>query len=103
MPMKVEPQKSEVHESTDDASTSPVAGAQTRATPRQDGAAQGASGSRSAPVRVPEPADAHIVSDETDNGGPLVIESDNPELNPPHVPVDPFPTDRTPEIDPPVK
>jgi len=55
-------------------------------------------------MRIPEPMSSgtHIVSDETDFGGPLVIVSDDPELNPPKVPIDPFPTDGTPQIDPPV-
>jgi hypothetical protein len=43
-----------------------------------------------------------IVRDDTDVGGPLVIESDDPDLNPPQAPIDPFPTNGTPQIDPPV-
>jgi hypothetical protein len=94
-----EPQKSEVHESTADASTSPTGGADqeiTRATPAAD--------DRRNPKLNPEPpTDVHIIRDETDDGGPLVIESSDPDLNPPRVPQNPFPTEGKPEIDPPVR
>jgi len=94
-----DPQKSEVHESTADASTAPTGGADqetTRATP--------AAHDKTNPKLNPAPpTDVHIVRDETDDGGPLVIESSDPDLNPTRAPIDPFPTDRKPEIDPPVK
>lgn len=44
-----------------------------------------------------------IIRDDTDDGGPLVIVSDDPDLNPPRASQNPFPTDGTPEIDPPVE
>jgi len=95
-------QQSEVHDVTGDASTSPTA----------ETDEQGTRGTKSAPgphtpveeLVVPvEPHGMHIIKDETDAGGPLVIVSDDPELNPPKVPVEPFPTLGTPQIDPPVK
>jgi hypothetical protein len=49
------------------------------------------------------PTDITILEDDTDEGGPLIITSNDPDLNPPHVPIDPFPTGGTPEFDPPVK
>ena len=99
--MPTEPQKSEVHESTADASTSPVGDADERATRE----AHAAPSSKSQPEKLPlnPPEDVRIVSDETDFGGPLVVQSDDPDLSPPRTPKDPFPTERTPEIDPPVK
>ena len=91
------PQHSHVHESTADAGTSPTSDgdeATTRATP----------GSRApeTPKLQPEPPSpgTHVVRDDTDAGGPLVIESDDPDLNPPKPPVDPVPTLGKPEIDP---
>ena len=56
-----------------------------------------------APVSHGPVKDVHIIDDLTDEGGPLVIESSDPDLNPPHVPIIPFPTEGTPEIDPKVK
>jgi len=93
-------QKSEVHQATGDASTSPTATDDELATRR--------SGEETAPwdesKLVPEPPiNATIVKDDTDAGGPLVIQSDDPDLNPPRPPVDPFPTLGTPEIDLPIK
>ena len=94
-------QKSEVHDATADAESGPTA--------RGDAATTQAATGRG---HVPwddgdEPREAHVdvtlISDQTDDGGPLVITSDDPELNPPRVPSDPFPTDRTPEVDPPVE
>lgn len=90
-------QKSEVHSTTADASTSPTGG----------GDAATTRGQSTRPTDTPKlspdpPIDVHIIRDETDVGGPLVIESADPDLNPPHPPVDPFPTDGTPQIDPPV-
>lgn len=94
------PQKSELHSSTADASTSPTSKgdrATTRARANEDAAPE-------ARDRVePSVADAVVVDDQTDSGGPLRITSGDPDLQPPlDVPKDPFPTDRTPEIDPPV-
>lgn len=93
-------QKSEVHAATADASTSPTADGDAETT-RSTG--HGRAPSSGKPLNPTAPADLTIVRDDTDVGGPLVIETDEPTLNPPRVPTDPFPTDRTPEIDPPVK
>ena len=93
-------QKSEVHATTGDASTAPTSG----------GRPQTAAGAKPAHSPTDGPIDlsgieggVRVIRDDTDAGGPLVIESDDPDLNPPRVPSDPFPTDRTPEVDPPVK
>ncbi|MGN6625841.1 MAG: hypothetical protein ACTHLN_04410 [Tepidisphaeraceae bacterium] len=93
-------QKSELHESTADASTSPTAPGDERTTIADTPHAH-------APwptdrVVAPRVSGVRIIQDDTDEGGPLVVESDDPALNPPRVPSEPFPTDRTPEIDPPV-
>jgi hypothetical protein len=90
-------QQSEVHTTTGDASTSPTG----------EGDATTTRGQSTPPTDSPKlnpepPSDVHIIRDETDVGGPLVIESTDPDLNPPHPPIDPFPTDGTPQIDPPV-
>jgi hypothetical protein len=95
-------QKSEVHATTGDAETSPVA-EDMSAVPLVARHAEPL-----APIHMPrknEPLtpDSIIVIDETDDGGPLVIHSDDPALNPPRIPRDPFPTDRKPEIDPPIE
>jgi hypothetical protein len=96
-----EAQKSEVHDSTADADGSPTA--------EGDSAVTRSAVYRAVepehPHRVPSPLTpgTHIVKDETDVGGPLIIESDDPDLSPPHVPIDPFPTDGTPEIDLPIE
>jgi hypothetical protein len=95
---KVEPQKSEVHDATDDAATSPAATREPQGGAEKLHAPQGEV--RPASVHL---NDATIIRDDTDDGGPLVIKTDDPDLNPPRVPVDPFPTDATPEIDPPVE
>ncbi len=96
-------QQSEVHESTADASTAATADGDAETTR----VARSAGKSIHVPIeemRIPEmSATTHIVQDDTDNGGPLVIVSDDPELNPPHAPIDPFPTLGTPQIDLPVK
>ena len=93
-------QKSEVHAATADADSSPTA-AGDRATTKQS------TGHGRAPAdpnpRNPTGPAVRVVADDTDNGGPLVIQSDDPALSPPRVPSDPFPTDGTPEIDPPVE
>ena len=99
--MATDPQKSEVHESTADPSTSPTGDADERATKRAHGAAPAAQQAAKLPLNPPD--DIRIVKDETDDGGPLVIESSDPDLNPPRTPKDPFPTLRTPESDPPIK
>ena len=99
--MPTEPQKSEVHQSTADASTSPTAGRDQEMTRRSEPAPPPGDDRPKAPF---DPlTDSRIVSDETDDGGPLVIESNDPDLNPPKIPQDPFPTLCKPEIDPPVK
>lgn len=98
--MSIQPQKSEVHSVTEDASTSPATSApETPNSPRPAG--QKPSGS----VRVPDVrlGQVEIVRDDSDAGGPIVLKSDDPALRHPEPPVDPFPTDRMPEIDPPVK
>ena len=98
-------QKSEVHDTSADASTSPIAGGDTETTrhPGQDASTQ--SKKQHHPQRQPErlTPDTTIVTDDTDVGGPLVVQSGDPDLNPPQTPKDPFPTMRTPEIDPPVE
>jgi hypothetical protein len=99
--LPTEPQKSEVHESTADASTSPTAGRDQDMTRRAHSAQS--PDDRTPKIPLNPPTDIRIVSDETDDGGPLVIESNDPDLNPPQTPKDPFPTLGTPEIDPPVK
>ena len=99
--MPTEPQKSEVHESTADAATSPSGNADERATRRAHSAPSPDRQASKLPLNPPE--DARIVSDDTDFGGPLVVQSDDPDLNPPRTPKDPFPTERTPEIDPPIE
>jgi hypothetical protein len=99
--MTTDPQKSEVHESTADASSSPTGDADERATRRTRGASPAAEQPAKLPLNPPD--DIRIVKDETDDGGPLVVESSDPDLNPPRTPKDPFPTLRTPEIDPPIK
>lgn len=94
-----QPQKSEVHAVTDDASTSPTG--RDREVTRA-----GANGHAPAgDVRVPDLHlnEVEVVRDDSDNGGPIVIKSEDPKLQHLELPVDPFPTDRTPEIDPPVK
>jgi hypothetical protein len=92
-------QKSEVHASTGDASTSPVAAGDTQTT-------HSAVRSASADDRPQWPleplhAGTQVVRDDTDEGGPLVVKSSDPNLNPPSAPRDPFPTERKQEIDPP--
>lgn len=88
-------QKSEVHATTGDAASSPTPGGPT-------GDAEKSSPDRLMRPLEPMPPGTTIVRDETDDGGPLVVESDAPGLKSPQVPKDPFPTDRKPEIDPPV-
>jgi len=99
-------QKSEVHAATADAESSPTSAGDAAFTRPAGAAAPAPSFERNgivAPVSHGPVKDVHIVDDLTDEGGPLVIESTDPDLNPPHVPIDPFPTERKPEIDPPAK
>jgi hypothetical protein len=93
-------QKSEVHDTTADADASPTSSGD-QATTRKSGTDK----SRETPKRELEGLSpgTRIVRDDTSDGGPLVVESNDPDLNPPRTPKDPFPTERTPEIDPPVK
>lgn len=97
-------QKSEVHAVTADAEGSPTSDADEQATLEHARRRQQAPTTPPAinPKLAPVVGHTVILRDDTDVGGPLVITSDDPDLNPPHVPVDPFPTDRTPEIDPPI-
>ena len=92
-------QKSEVHDTSADAGSSPASRGD-----RDTTLASGTDKTRPTPKRELEglSPDTHIVRDDTDDGGPLVVESNDPDLNPPQTPKDPFPTERTPEIDPPV-
>lgn len=94
------PQKSEVHESTADASTMPTGGADEELTRTTRSAPAPHPPDRVAPI---PPQDVQIVDDQTDDAGPLKIKSSDPDLNPPQAPKNPFPTDRTPQIDPPVE
>jgi hypothetical protein len=99
-PARTNPQASEIHATTGDASSAP--------TDQGANATPAAPPPRRAPTAGPidiggVEGGARIVRDDTDAGGPLVVETDDPDLNPPRVPSDPFPTDRTPEIDPPVE
>ena len=89
-------QKSEVHEATEDAATSPAA--------RPGTAGGSAPQPHAVPQRHSDPVSPNtvVLRDDTDIGGPLVIKTDDPDLNPPRVPIDPFPTDATPEVDPPL-
>jgi hypothetical protein len=104
MPTNPDTEKSEIHESTADASTSPTGGGDVEATRGAPVDRTRAGADRDQPRVAPvPPTDVHIVRDETDDGGPLVIESNDPDLNPPRVPQNPFPTEGKPEIDPPVK
>ena len=92
-------QKSEVHASTGDASTSPLAAGDTQTT--RSVARTGSPDDRPQWPLEPMPAETQVVRDDTDEGGPLIVKSSDPNLNPPSVPRDPFPTERTPEFDPP--
>ncbi|HEY0008044.1 MAG TPA: hypothetical protein VGB55_04920, partial [Tepidisphaeraceae bacterium] len=92
-------QKSEVHATTGDASTNPVAQSE-----RQSTQNAGAAGQSQTPKRdFVAPADIRVERDDTDDGGPLIIKSSDPDLQKLDLPIDPFPTERKPEIDPPVE
>jgi hypothetical protein len=93
-------QKSEVHDTTADADSSPNSRGD-RATTRNSGTAK----ATDTPKRQIEglSPETRIVRDDTSDGGPLVVESNDPDLNPPRIPKVPFPTEGKPEIDPPVK
>lgn len=79
MPTDERAQQSQVHEATGDASSSPVAQERGMTTPP-------ASAPQLHPLPddakvVPEPPlDTTIVRDDTADGGPLVIQSDDPDL-----------------------
>jgi hypothetical protein len=96
-----EAQKSEVHATTADATGSPAAAGDQETTQGQTHPGQTAGSPLRRPID-PMPPGTHVVRDDTDAGGPLVVKSDDPDLSPPRVTKDPFPTERTPEIDPPV-
>ena len=98
-------QKSEVHAATADAESSPTSAGDAATTRRARPAGPIASPASLSPlnnVTTGPLQDLHIIDDQTDDGGPLVVESTDPELNPPHPPIDPFPTDGTPQSDPPI-
>jgi len=100
IPAEPPEQRSEVHRTTGNADVDPNGPADVDAT--RDRTGHGHVPWDGEPV-VPEvPAGTLVVEDLTDAGGPLVIKSADPDLNPPRVPIDPFPTDGKPEIDPPV-
>src|SRR5438552_533385 len=90
-------QKSEVHDTTADAASSPTSPGDQATTK-----ASGTDKTRPTPKMKADDLSpgTRIIRDETSDGGPLVVESDDPDLNPPRTPKDPFPTERTPEIDP---
>ena len=102
MPSKIEPQKSEVHAVTADASGSPTAPSDEQTTASVKPTERQESGPT---PRVPTPLanGSRIVRDDTSDGGPLVIQTGDPALARPEVPSDPFPTDRKPEIDLPIE
>jgi hypothetical protein len=85
-------QKSEVHESTADASSSPTARGDQKATKDAAGTADDRV-PHGQPIPLERPDNVRIVSDETDAGGPLVIETDDPDV----VPKQTFPTERGPQ------
>ena len=69
-------QKSEVHDTSADASTSPAAAGDNKTT-RQ----AGHDPAKLDPKMQPEPPrDVNIVRDDTNEGGPLVVESNDPDL-----------------------
>lgn len=85
-------QKSEVHESTADASSSPTARGDQKATRDAAGTADDRV-PHGQQIPVEQPEKVRIVRDETDQGGPLVIETDDPDV----VPKQTFPTERGPQ------
>jgi hypothetical protein len=96
-------QKSEVHATTGDAVGSPVAAGDQETTRQQQAYPGRMAGDQPKRPLDPLPQGTQIVRDDTDAGGPLVVKSEDSDLNPPRVTKDPFPTERKPEIDPPVK
>jgi hypothetical protein len=83
-------QKSEVHDTTADAATSPLAPGD-RKTTRQ----AGHDAARTDPKMQPEPpSDVNIVRDDTSDGGPLVVESNDPDLAAPPAPRKPATPER---------
>jgi hypothetical protein len=93
-------QKSEMHVTTGDADSAPTSSGDQAGT-HATGAPNSGGEARTRPLDPPL-GGADVVRDDTDAGGPLVITSDDPNLSPPRAPQVPFPTDRKPEIDPPV-
>jgi hypothetical protein len=78
MPTDEEAQKSVAHEATGDASSSPVA---EEGDPSKSPSAPQEHAVPDAAKVVPQPPlDTRIVRDETSDGGPLVIESSDPDL-----------------------
>jgi hypothetical protein len=99
--MAIQPQKSEVHDETGDASTSPTAAGDRATSKRAIGNGQTpGEGIRTPDLHLNE---VEVIQDDSDVGGPIIIKSDDPRLQHLELPADPFPTDRSPEIDPPVK
>ena len=94
-------QKTEVHATTADAAGSPAAAGDQDTTRSEAHPRQAAAHQTRRPIDPMLPG-TQVVRDDTDDGGPLVVKSDDPDLNPPRVTKDPFPTERKPEIDPPV-
>lgn len=70
-------QKSEAHAVTEDASTSPLAAADRPGEAGVDATSRPDSSTKLIPA---PPRDVHILLDETSDGGPLVIESTDPDL-----------------------
>ena len=78
MPTDEEAQRSEVHEATGDASSSPVAEERDSSKPRSAPQEHAVS---NADKVVPEPPlDTEVIRDDTADGGPLVIKSNDPDL-----------------------
>lgn len=89
-------QKSEVHYETADASTSPVAGGDAATTKNLTGHGQSTSKPKDIPAST---AQTIIISDESGDGGPVVIQSQDPALQKVQVPQDAFPADGIPDVD----
>ncbi|HEV7300773.1 MAG TPA: hypothetical protein VGN72_15515 [Tepidisphaeraceae bacterium] len=79
MPTDEQAQRSEVHEATGDASSSPVA--QERGATSTPGSAPQQYAVTDDVKVIPEPpVDTEVIRDDTADGGPLVIESNDPDL-----------------------
>jgi hypothetical protein len=87
-----DPQKSEVHSTTADAADTPG----DRGGELNRGPKAPAGEKREATV-----TEAHVVRDDTEDGGPLVIESDDPGLQHIELRGESDAGQRTPEVDPP--